>query len=87
VAPEAPLLGLPDGTGRLRVAGRTSPLALPARHETRHAADATPAHSSVAGPNPGVASTSAVGATRQPWRGCEQSWIRWTFHRRAATTS
>ena len=33
MAPEAPLLGLPDGTGRLRVAGRTSPLTLPARHE------------------------------------------------------
>ena len=32
-APEALLLGLPDDTGRLRVAGRTSPLTLPARHE------------------------------------------------------
>jgi len=32
-APEALLLGLPDGQGRLRVAGRTGPLTLPARHE------------------------------------------------------
>ena len=32
-APEALLLGLPDDTGRLRVAGRTGPLTLPARHE------------------------------------------------------
>jgi hypothetical protein len=32
-APEALLLGLPDDTGRLRVAGRTRPLALPARRE------------------------------------------------------
>jgi hypothetical protein len=32
-APEALLLGLPDDTGRLRVAGRTGPLTLPARRE------------------------------------------------------
>jgi ATP-dependent DNA ligase len=32
-APEALLLGLPDNTGRLRVAGRTSPLTSPARYE------------------------------------------------------
>jgi hypothetical protein len=32
-APEALLLGLPDDRVRLRVAGRTSPLTLPARHE------------------------------------------------------
>jgi hypothetical protein len=32
-APEALLLGLPDDTRRLRVAGRTSPLTLPARRE------------------------------------------------------
>ena len=32
-APEALLLGLPDGRGRLRVAGRTGPLTLPARRE------------------------------------------------------
>ena len=32
-APEALLLGLPDGRGRLVVAGRTGPLTLPARHE------------------------------------------------------
>ena len=32
-APEALLLGLPDETGRLRVAGRTGPLTLPARRE------------------------------------------------------
>jgi ATP-dependent DNA ligase len=32
-APEALLLGLPDGDGRLRVAGRTSALTLPARRE------------------------------------------------------
>ena len=31
-APEALVLGLPDGQGRLRVAGRTSPLTLLARH-------------------------------------------------------
>jgi ATP-dependent DNA ligase len=33
VAPEALLLGLPDGRGRLRVAGRTTALTLPARRE------------------------------------------------------
>ena len=32
-APETLLLGLPDGDGRLRVAGRTSALTLPARRE------------------------------------------------------
>ena len=32
-APEALLLGLPDSRGRLRVAGRTGPLTLPARRE------------------------------------------------------
>jgi len=32
-APEALLLGLPDDHGRLRVAGRTGPLTLPARRE------------------------------------------------------
>ena len=32
-APEALLLGLPDDAGRLRVAGRTGPLTLPARRE------------------------------------------------------
>jgi ATP-dependent DNA ligase len=32
-APEALLLGLPDSRGRLRIAGRTGPLTLPARHE------------------------------------------------------
>jgi ATP-dependent DNA ligase len=32
-APEALLLGLPDDNGRLRVAGRTGPLTLPARRE------------------------------------------------------
>jgi hypothetical protein len=32
-APEALLLGLPDEHGRLRVAGRTGPLTLPARRE------------------------------------------------------
>src|SRR5690349_3892136 len=32
-APEALLLGLPDRWGRLRVAGRTGPLTLPARRE------------------------------------------------------
>ena len=32
-APEALLLGLPDERGRLRIAGRTGPLTLPARHE------------------------------------------------------
>jgi ATP-dependent DNA ligase len=32
-APDALLLGLPDDTGRLRVAGRTGPLTLPARRE------------------------------------------------------
>jgi ATP-dependent DNA ligase len=32
-APEALLLGRPDGHGRLRVAGRTGPLTLPARRE------------------------------------------------------
>ena len=32
-APEALLLGLPDGEGRLRVAGRTGPLMLPAHRE------------------------------------------------------
>jgi hypothetical protein len=32
-APEALLLGLPDERGRLRVAGRTAPLMLPARRE------------------------------------------------------
>jgi hypothetical protein len=32
-APEALLLGLPDERGRLRVAGRTVPLTLPARRE------------------------------------------------------
>jgi len=32
-APEALVLGLPDNTGRLRVAGSTSPLTLPVRRE------------------------------------------------------
>jgi hypothetical protein len=32
-APETLLLGLPDGHGRLRVAGRTTALSLPARRE------------------------------------------------------
>ena len=32
-APDALLLGLPDKRGRLRVAGRTAPLTLPARRE------------------------------------------------------
>ena len=32
-APQALLLGLPDERGRLRVAGRTVPLTLPARRE------------------------------------------------------
>jgi ATP-dependent DNA ligase len=32
-APDALLLGLPDERGRLRVAGRTAPLTLPARRE------------------------------------------------------
>src|SRR5690349_23959220 len=113
-APEALLLGLPDDTGRLRVAGRTSPLTLPARHEfgtllmppqrTHPWPERIPA--SRFGRLPGSwsitrranrcwssrsiptrASTRTAGAIRQRFRGCEQSWIHWTFRRFAATTS
>ena len=52
-APEALLLGLPDERGRLRVAGRTVPLTLPARREIGAVLMPPPAGASVAGTESG----------------------------------
>src|SRR5690242_21758699 len=65
-APEALLLGLPDDTGRLRVAGRPGPLTLPARRELGTLLVPPAAQPSVAGADPGVSCPAIWSTTHRP---------------------